>query len=76
MDVSQVSCLCLGWWLEGKDGASAVVPEERALKGLGRCSSVDLTACSSYGHSRADSQGLVSPLSVAHCGPFVFLVPL
>lgn len=35
MDVSQVSCLCLGWWLEGKDGASAVVPEERALKGAG-----------------------------------------
>lgn len=35
MDMSQVSCLCLGWWLEGKAGASAVVPEERTLEGAG-----------------------------------------
>lgn len=45
MDWSQVSCWCLGWWLEGKDGASLVVPEERALMGAGvGRGSIDLAA--------------------------------
>ena len=45
MDLSQVSCWCLGWWPEGKDGASVVVPEERALMGAGvGRGSIDLVA--------------------------------
>lgn len=44
-------------------------------RGLGR-SSVDLTARSRSVIPGRILRGLGRPLCVAHCGPFVFLVPL
>lgn len=52
MDLSQVSCLCLGWWLERKKVASVVVPEEKALMGVGWGeAALILLPCSPHGHS-------------------------